>query len=210
MCHYKKTTYQCNHTFTNPLPLRICQRRRDFGAGLEAAPCGEVATHARNNVRVPRPCRRCRERKQSLDARLGDVKSRMAGLRLELELRTRYQKCRERHLDEVGVVDCDDGSKKAESESDSSSKSREGEGKEGEEGGEEGKEKKKEVDLHHVLEEIAARNGTTTSEVVDGDNDDDDDPTAEFLKKKRLEKHAQLMMFWDYSPYIMTSDPCVN
>ncbi|KAL7627424.1 hypothetical protein AAE478_001617 [Parahypoxylon ruwenzoriense] len=85
MCPYSKTLYQCNHSVLGTSPLGACAAQRDFEAGRCREPCDDATTHARSTVRIPLPCARCAERKANLDSRLDIIKTRLAGLRRQLE-----------------------------------------------------------------------------------------------------------------------------
>ncbi|KAI1476365.1 hypothetical protein F4774DRAFT_428102 [Daldinia eschscholtzii] len=164
MCHHRKTIYQCNHVVIDPSPLRACKARRNYESGLSPEPCDVVETHGLSNLKVPRLCPPCHDKKSSLDSQLVRVKSLIADLKRELS--ESYGKC-VLHMDDAGL----ESEKK---QDDSSSKSEEGAAVEPD---------STEVDPDEIMEKI---------------DPIDIDPIEEFLRKKKQESDAHLMMISDY------------
>ncbi|KAI1775264.1 hypothetical protein F4818DRAFT_441362 [Hypoxylon cercidicola] len=101
MCTHSKTIYQCNHSQTSPYPCKPCSRQHEFKAGLRKLPCDEVWTHGRNNFRVAQDCQYCQDKKTSLSRRFDYAKMRLADLRRQLE--KSYGECM-KHLEDVGLT----------------------------------------------------------------------------------------------------------
>ncbi|KAK6957432.1 hypothetical protein Daesc_000217 [Daldinia eschscholtzii] len=158
------TIYQCNHVVVDPSPLRACEARRNYESGLSAKPCDVVETHGLSNVKVPRLCPPCHDKKSSLDTQLVRVKSLIADLKKELS--ESYGKCLS-HMDDAGL-------KSEKKQDDSSSKSEEATTVEPGSAG---------VDPDEIMEKI------DPAEI---------DPIEEFLRKKKQESDAHLMMISDY------------
>ncbi|XXG99205.1 beta transducin [Hypoxylon texense] len=100
MCTHSKTIYRCNHSHTSPYPCKPCRRQHDFEAGRRPLPCDEVWTHGRNSFRVPGDCQRCQEKQAKLGRRFDYAKMRLADLRKQLE--AAYDGCG-RHLEDAGL-----------------------------------------------------------------------------------------------------------
>ncbi|KAI1111815.1 hypothetical protein F5Y14DRAFT_464302 [Nemania sp. NC0429] len=155
MCRFRQSIFTCNHTQPSPSRIISCPTQQAYEAGKFPSPCGVAKTHACTTIRAERLCDSCAARKERLDNRFSDVRTRIAGLRKHLG--EAYGECL-KHVDGVDGA----GQGKGASGSGKSGEKREGEAAKGQ-------------------DEKAV-----------------DDPVEAFLKMKRNEKYAHLMMLGSY------------
>ncbi|KAI5868670.1 hypothetical protein GGS23DRAFT_592429 [Durotheca rogersii] len=193
MCQYGRTVFACNHSQVGTSRVQACTAQQEFESGQRAEPCEAATTHALMSVRVPRACVACAERKAATDRKFEVVRHHMLELRGQLE--RLYDGC---------VAQVEGG---GEAESEGAKKTNgEGKGEEAangtngtkEERNKEGGKGKRAVGVNGKRPDRDSAPGSAPDAGSGTDSGASVDPVAEFLRKKRMEPYAHLMMFSDY------------